>query len=133
MLAGLKDIAATAPGLDSRYRAAAAAARSIHEFDDLVTAPLAGHRDSAAYYKATSVHRRMDDLTIPTLVLHGSNDPWVPVAPCLAQPGPRTGDNGAAIVVTRGGGHVGFHDRRLNWHIRATLAWCDAIWDRSGG
>jgi predicted alpha/beta-fold hydrolase len=30
-------------------------------------------------------------------------------------------------VVTRGGGHVGFHDRRLNWHIRATLAWYDAI------
>ncbi|MEL0303998.1 MAG: alpha/beta fold hydrolase [Rhodobiaceae bacterium] len=132
MLAGLKDIAATAPGLDSRYRAAAAAARSIHEFDDLVTAPLAGHRDSAAYYEATSVHRRMDDLTIPTLVLHGSNDPWVPVAPCLAQPGPRTGGSGAAIVVTRGGGHVGFHDRQLNWHIRATLAWCDAMRTRGG-
>jgi len=137
MLAGLKDIAATAPGLDPHFRDAAAAARSIHEFDDQVTAPLAGFADSAAYYAATSVHRRMDDLAIPTLVLQGSNDPWVPVAPCLARPappspnaGPNTGPN---IVVTRGGGHVGFHDRQLNWHIRATLAWCDAMRGQSRG
>ncbi|MGB2411852.1 MAG: hypothetical protein ACPIC3_09760, partial [Candidatus Puniceispirillaceae bacterium] len=101
------------------------------------TAPLAGFADSAAYYAATSVHRRMDDLAIPTLVLQGSNDPWVPVAPCLARPappspnaGPNTGPN---IVVTRGGGHVGFHDRQLNWHIRATLAWCDAMRGQSRG
>lgn len=126
MLAGLKDIAATAPGLDPRYQDAATRARSIYEFDDLVTAPLAGYPDSAAYYTATSVHRRMDDLAIPTLVLQGSNDPWVPVAPCLARPSPTTPGAGASIVVTRGGGHVGFHDRKLNWHIRATLAWCKA-------
>ena len=127
MLAGLKNIAATAPGLAPHYLAAAAAARSIYEFDDLVTAPLAGHPDSAAYYAATSVHRRMEGLTVPTLVLQGSNDPWVPTGPCLAQPVPAARGTGTAIVVTRGGGHVGFHDRRLNWHIRATLAWCDAM------
>ena len=116
-----------APELDQRYRDAAATARSIYEFDDLVTAPLAGHPDSAAYYAATSVHKRMDGLGIPTLILQGSNDPWVPVASCLARPVPATRGTGTAIVVTRGGGHVGFHDRRLNWHIRATLAWCDAM------
>ena len=127
MLAGLKNIAATAPELDQRYRDAAAIARSIYAFDDLVTAPLAGYPDSAAYYAATSVHRRMGDLAIPTLVLQGSNDPWVPVAPCLAQPAPASRGTGCAIVVTRGGGHVGFHDRQLNWHIRATLAWCNAM------
>ena len=132
MLAGLKDIAATAPDLDQHYRDAATAARSIYEFDDLVTALLAGYPDSAAYYAATSVHRRMGDLAIPTLVLQGSNDPWVPVAPCLARPGPATRGIGTAIVVTRGGGHVGFHDRRLNWHIRATLAWCDAMRGETG-
>ncbi|MEC8642246.1 MAG: alpha/beta fold hydrolase [Pseudomonadota bacterium] len=132
MLAGLKDIAATAPDLDQHYRDAATAARSIYEFDDLVTAPLAGYPDSAAYYAATSVHRRMGDLAIPTLILQGSNDPWVPVAPCLARPGPATRGIGTAIVVTRGGGHVGFHDRRLNWHIRATLAWCDAMRGETG-
>ena len=142
MLAGLKDIAATAPGLAARYRDAAAMARSIYEFDDLVTAPLAGYPDSAAYYAATSVHRRMGDLAIPTLVLQGSNDPWVPVAPCLARPAPTrpapTGPDptgprvGASIVVTRGGGHVGFHDRQLNWHIRATLAWCSTIDGHTG-
>jgi len=127
MLAGLKDIAATAPGLDQQYRDAAAMARSLYEFDDQVTAPLAGYDDSAAYYAATSVHHRMDNLVIPTLVLQGSNDPWVPVTPCLARPIPHHQGAGPAIVVTKGGGHVGFHDGKLNWHIRATLAWCDAI------
>jgi predicted alpha/beta-fold hydrolase len=34
---------------------------------------------------------------------------------------------GAQIVVTKGGGHVGFHDQALNWHIRATLAWCAGL------
>ena len=127
MLGGLKSIAATTPGLEARYRAAAEAARSIYEFDDLVTARLAGYQDSAAYYAATSVHHRMGDLGIPTLVLQGSNDPWVPAASCLALPVAGTPGRGATIVVTKGGGHVGFHDRKLNWHIRATLAWYEAI------
>ena len=46
----------------------------------------------------------------------------LPVAAC-----PKDPLTGISVVVTRGGGHVGFHDSRLNWHIRATLAWCDAV------
>ena len=59
--------------------------------------------------------------------LHGSNDPWVPAKTCLKLPVPEHPLTGISVVVTRGGGHVGFHDTRLNWHIRATLAWCDAV------
>ena len=129
MLAGLKEIADGAPGLAPRYRAAAAAARDIYEFDDTVTAPLAGHPDSAAYYAAASVDGRMPALRLPTLVLQGSNDPWVPCGPALALPEPTDPRRGTGVVVTRGGGHVGFHDRRRNWHIRATLAWCEAMLD----
>ena len=127
MLAGLKQIAEGAPGLAPRYRAAAAAARDIWQFDDTVTAPLAGHPDSAAYYAAASVDGRMHGLRLPTLVLQGSNDPWVPSGPALALPEPEDPRRGTGVVVTRGGGHVGFHDRRRNWHIRATLAWCEAM------
>ena len=107
----------------------ASAARDIWEFDDTVTAPLAGHPDSAAYYAAASVDGRMHGLRLPTLVRQGSNDPWVPSGPALALPEPEDPRRGTGVVVTRGGGHVGFHDRRRNWHIRATLAWCEAMLD----
>ena len=141
MLAGLKHIAATIPDIDPELYRAAMAAKSIIEFDDHVTARLAGYADSGAYYAGTSVHQRLQEATIPLLVLQGSNDPWIPDQPALDQPVPAgpadLKDNGAArgdvqVVVTRGGGHVGFHDRQLNWHIRATLSWCSALAANAG-
>ena len=127
MLLALKHIAGTAPGISNETLAAAFSARSVREFDDRVTAPMAGHRNAAAYYRASSVHERMQKIAIPVLVLHGSNDPWVPSKTCLKLPVPADPLAGVSVVVTRGGGHVGFHDSQLNWHIRATVAWCDAV------
>ena len=127
MLRALKGIATGVPGPDQNQLAAALSSRSITEFDDRVTAPMAGYCDSAAYYAAASVDRRITGITVPLLVLQGSNDPWVPAAQCLALPRPADPLSGLSVVVTRGGGHVGFHDKGLNWHIRATLAWCDAV------
>ena len=130
MLLALKNLAAGVPDPDYDQLAAALSSHSITEFDDRVTAPMAGYRNSAAYYAAASVHERMAGIGIPVLLLHGSNDPWVPAKQCLALPAPRDPLSGLSVVVTRGGGHVGFHDDRLNWHIRATLAWCDAVGTR---
>ena len=127
MLLALKQIAGTAPGIGNETLAAAFSARSVREFDDRVTAPMAGHRNASAYYRASSVHERMHAIGIPVLVLHGSNDPWVPAKTCLKLPVPQDSLAGLSVVVTRGGGHVGFHDSDLNWHIRATIAWCDAV------
>ncbi len=125
-------------GADALHRAAMAA-KSVRDFDDLVTARLAGYANSAAYYAGTSVHHRLQDAPIPVLLLQGSNDPWVPSQPALDQPRPASPPEqtdlqadlqaGVQVVVTRGGGHVGFHDRQLNWHIRATIAWCGALAD----
>ena len=123
MLAGMKQIVATTPHLEQHYVDAAIRATTVFTFDDQVTAPLAGHRDATSYYAATSVHQRLSRLTIPALVIQSTNDPWVPDEPCLAQP---HGRGLPAIVVTRGGGHVGFHDRNGSWYIRATLAWIGA-------
>ena len=123
MLAGMKKIIATTPELDEHYVDAALRANDIFAFDDQVTAPLAGHVDGPSYYAATSVHHRLPQLTIPTLIIQSTNDPWVSAAPCLAQP---TGIELPTIVVTTGGGHVGFNDRNGSWYIRATLAWINS-------
>ena len=127
MLSALKQIAGDAPDIREDTLAAAQSARSITEFDELVTAPMAGYGGADEYYRAASVDQRLQQIAVPVLVLQGSNDPWVPVLPCLSQPVPRDPLTGISVVVTRGGGHVGFHDSRLNWHIRATLAWCNAV------
>ena len=95
-------------------RKALLGARHIREFDDAFTASEAGFRDAAEYYALCSPGHTIGALRVPTLVLHADDDPWVP-PPVLAARPP------LEIVVTRGGGHVGFHGRggRLPWYVGA--------------
>ncbi|MDA7598755.1 alpha/beta fold hydrolase [Alphaproteobacteria bacterium] len=132
MLGGLRDIVATVPDIDPDLIEVAGQVKSIHEFDDKLTAPMAGYPNALGYYEGTSVHHRLTGLTLPGLVIHASNDPWIPAGPALDQPLPASNDKqairtGAAIVVTEGGGHVGFHDKARNWHIRAALEWINRL------
>ena len=123
MLAGMKQIVKTTPKLEKHFFDAAMGATDVFTFDDQFTAKISGYADGTSYYAATSVHRRLSHLKIPALIIQSTNDPWIPAAPCLAQP---TGVGLPAIVVPDGGGHVGFHDRDGSWYIRATLAWVTA-------
>ncbi|MDE0392508.1 MAG: alpha/beta fold hydrolase [Rhodospirillales bacterium] len=95
-------------------RAAVQGARHIRDFDDALTAKEAGFRDAADYYEACSPVRGMDRLRIPTLLIHADDDPWIP-PPAVAERPP------LRVVVTRGGGHVGFHGTgsRLPWYVGA--------------
>ena len=54
----------------------------------------------------------IDALGVPTLLLHADDDPWVPPPPIASRPPLR-------VIVTRGGGHVGFHGTgsRLPWYV----------------
>jgi len=124
MLSGLKRLVAAAPGMDRDLIKLANRARTVMEFDDRVTAPLSGYASAAAYYAASSVNTRLESLQLPTLILQASNDPWIPVQPLLMQ---RVGDTRPQAVITRGGGHVGFHDRLGSWYIRAALAWINTL------
>ena len=123
MLTGMKKIITATPRLEQHYVDAALRSTNIFAFDDQVTAPLAGYLDGPTYYAATSVHHQLSQLTTPTLIIQSMNDPWVPAGPCLAQP---AGIGLPTIVVTKGGGHVGFNDGNGSWYIRTTLAWMAA-------
>ena len=108
-------------------RAAVQDARHIRDFDDALTAKEAGFRDAADYYASCSPVRGMDRLRIPTLLIHADDDPWVP-PPSVAERPP------LRVVVTRGGGHVGFHgtESRLPWYVGAAAAFarsysCDGV------
>jgi predicted alpha/beta-fold hydrolase len=102
------------PGLYDAARVRAS--RTLREFDDLVTAPLHGFRDTDDYWTRASSKPALKHITVPTLVLNARNDPFLP-APAL--PGP--GDVSAAVTLEQPatGGHVGFvsgaFPGRLEW------------------
>jgi predicted alpha/beta-fold hydrolase len=92
------------PGLYDRGRLRAA--RSFREFDNLVTAPLHGFRDTDDYWSRASSGPHLEAIRVPTLLLNARNDPFLPehallaaarrAAPCVVLEFPPTG------------GHAGF-------------------------
>ena len=117
-------------------------APSIRSFDTQITAPLWGYPSVEAYYTGASPLARLlqgaqgRGLGLPpALWLHASDDPWVPadgtkaLAAALAKfskdRGPGRGD--AAVLITPGGGHNGFHGQgdpiTASWSDRLVLAW----------
>lgn len=91
------------PGLFDREKVLAA--RTLFAFDNVVTAPLHGFRDTDDYWARASALPHLARIRIPALVLNTGNDPFVPAA---AMPAP--GRIGGFVRVWRPaqGGHVGF-------------------------
>jgi hypothetical protein len=89
------------PGLFKRD--AMLRARNLYEFDNIVTAPLHGYRDTNDYWNRASAMHVLDDITVPTLVLNAQNDPFLP-----AHHLPRTASHCVTLDYPMQGGHVGF-------------------------
>ena len=79
--------------------------RSIHDFDDLVTAPLHGFKDVMDYWTLASSKPWLGQIALPTLVLNATNDPFVPGA---SLPGPSEVSRAVTLEQPATGGHVGF-------------------------
>jgi len=84
----------------------AARARTLREFDDVVTAPVHGFRDAAEYYRLSSSARHLSGVGVPTLVIHSEDDPFVPAGSVPA--GALEANPRLEPRITRRGGHVGF-------------------------
>jgi predicted alpha/beta-fold hydrolase len=102
------------PGAYSR--AAVAAARTLRAFDDVVTAPLHGFRDTDDYWTRASSKPVLRDIAVPTLVLNARNDPFLPAA---ALPGAEDASPAVTLEQPAEGGHVGF----VTGSFPGTLAW----------
>lgn len=106
------------PGLFDRD--ALLAARDLYEFDNIVTAPLHGYRDTDDYWNRASAKHVLGDISVTTLVLNARNDPFLP--------GQHLPDQAAPSVVLEypeTGGHVGFAvgplPGRIDWLPRRIL------------
>ena len=85
---------------------AVAAARTIWEFDDLVTAPLGGFRDAADYYAQCSSSDYLAGVRVPTLLIHAEDDPFLPPEAIPLET--VTANPDVTLSLQRAGGHVGF-------------------------
>ena len=64
------------PGLFDAH--AVAACRTLYEFDNLVTAPLHGFRNTEDYWNRSSSKPWLKHIHVPTLVINALNDPFMP-------------------------------------------------------
>ena len=127
ILRGLKQMAETSPDLPAKMLDEARAAQTVWEFDEAVTAPLHGYPDATRYYQRASTAGRLDQLTLPTLILHAKNDIWIPPSPLYsALLNTALANRQTSIVIASGGGHVGFRHKDGLWHIQTMLSWAEA-------
>lgn len=91
------------PGLFSRD--ALLAARDLYEFDNVVTAPLHGFKNTEDYWRRASAKPHLHAIKIPALLINAINDPFIPAASL-----PRQADVGTHVLLDQPahGGHVGF-------------------------
>lgn len=85
---------------------AVARARTIREFDDLVTAPLHGFADAADYYERSSSARFLAGIRVPTLLMHARDDPFLPAEAIPLEEVARNAN--LMLSLQEAGGHVGF-------------------------
>lgn len=80
--------------------------RTLREFDNLVTAPLHGYRDTDDYWTRASSKSDLAHIAAPTLIIHARNDPFLPgpylpaapdVSPSVELDFPEDGGHGAFV------------------------------------
>lgn len=85
---------------------------SMLEFDDKFTAPLHGFRDAEDYYKKASSRQFLRHITVPTLILHAKDDPFMSED---SIPEPHELSSAVDLHISENGGHVGFVTGKYPW------------------
>jgi uncharacterized protein len=92
---------------------------SMHAFDDTVTAPLHGFAGVEDYWRRASSKPWLKSISVPTLVMNATNDPFIPAASL-----PDASQTSRAVILERPshGGHCGF----VTTPFPGSLAWLPA-------
>ena len=109
--------------------------RSIREFDDKIVARYWGFRDADDYYDRAAAARVVDQIAVPTLVLHAQDDPFIRLLPetrakLLANPH-------VTLIETRHGGHCAYLSRdpgnEIHWAEATVMRFFLAVTSESHG
>lgn len=79
--------------------------KSIREFDELYTAPIHGFKDAEDYYQRASGKAFLKHITVPTLIIHAKDDPFLSDD---VIPAPTELNACIEYQLCTHGGHVGF-------------------------
>lgn len=85
-------------------------ARTLYDFDDVVTAPLHGFAGTRDYWTRASSKPWLAGIGVPTLVLNARNDPFIP---SHSLPTERDVSTFVTLEQPRHGGHAGFAHGRF--------------------
>ena len=99
-------------------------AKNLYEFDNIVTAPLHGYRNTEDYWQRASGKLVLPDITVPSLVLNARNDPFLP-----GQYLPQQASKAVHLEYPASGGHVGFATGlplgRIDWLPKRMLTFLE--------
>jgi uncharacterized protein len=79
---------------------------SIREFDDIITARYCGFAGADDYYHRAAAARVVDRITVPALVIHAKDDPFIRLLPETR--GKMLANPNVTLVETDHGGHCAF-------------------------
>jgi len=80
--------------------------RSLREYDERITALYSGYRNADDYYYRAAAARVLDKITVPTLLIHACDDPFIRFTPAtreLIAANPQI-----TLLETEHGGHCAF-------------------------
>ena len=103
--------------------------RSLRDFDDQITARYCGFLDAQDYYTRASASNVLDRITVPTLILHAADDPFIRILPATQEK--LLHNPHIAYLETEHGGHCAFlaeangYDGR--WAERQAIAFLQRI------
>lgn len=100
-----------------------ARARTLLEFDDVVTAPVHGFRDAHDYYTRSSALRWLSGIRRPTFLLSAIDDPFLPAEVLDEVRAVARGNANLTLEFTAHGGHVGFVAGRWPWRASYYGEW----------
>lgn len=90
-------------------------ARTIFDFDDVVTAPVHGFVDAVDYYSRSSSIGFLERIRVPTLLLSAIDDPFLPSEVLARVRRLATRNPALTLEFSAHGGHVGFVAGKVPW------------------
>ena len=109
--------------------------RSIRQFDDKILARYWGFRDANDYYDRAAAARVVDRISVPTLILHAQDDPFIRLLPETRAK--LLANHFIDFVETRHGGHCAYLSRdpgnEIHWAEATAIRYLKAICDQSHG
>lgn len=94
------------------------ALKNFRDFDEYITAPLHGFDGADHYYTVSSSRQHLGGITVPTLLLHARDDPFMTES---AIPRPDELSESVTLELSPHGGHVGFVAGFWPWRPRYWL------------